>query len=136
MHACDAQGLADADDQRRVAMLAADTPRLARLMSEAMVYVHSSGASDDRASYLDKLACGLLRYEAVAFTEKRIQLLGDVGLVHARMDAMVLRNGKRQAVASRTLAVWLHADGEWRLQALQASPAADQASPLTFNRQA
>lgn len=105
-------------------MLAADAPRLAAMLSESLVYVHSTGVRDGRDQYLERLVSGALRYETLEFTAPHYRLLGSVGLVHAGMRATVLRNDGRHAVASSTLAVWQHADAGWQLQALHASPAA------------
>ncbi len=114
--------MAAAEEFRRLAMLVADTSRLASMLSESLVYVHSSGVRDSRDSYLDKLTSGALRYETLEFTEPHYRLLGSVGMVHAGMRATVLRNGGRHAVTSSTLAVWQYADRGWQLLALQASP--------------
>lgn len=124
MHACSEAGLAAAEESRRLAMLAADAPRLAAMLSESLVYVHSTGVRDGRDQYLERLVSGALRYETLEFTAPHYRLLGSVGLVHAGMRATVLRNDGRHAVASSTLAVWQHADAGWQLQALHASPAA------------
>jgi len=103
-------------------MLAVETPRLAAMFSESLVYVHSSGVRDSRDSYLEKLVSGAIRYETLEFTDPHYRMLGSVGLVHAGMRATVLRNGERHAVASSTLAVWQYLGGYWQLQALHASP--------------
>lgn len=123
MAECNEAGLAAADGSRRLAMLAGDTRNLAVLLSESLVYVHSNGACDSRGSYLEKLESGVLRYEALEFTDPFYRLLGSIGLVHAGMRATVLRGGARHAVASSTLAVWEHLGGAWKLQALHACPA-------------
>ncbi|MDB5848700.1 MAG: hypothetical protein JWP29_2452 [Rhodoferax sp.] len=117
-------GLAAAEEARRLAMLAANTRALKALCAETLVYVHSSGATDSRESYLHKLNSGALRYEALAFVAPRYTLIGTTGLVHAGMRATVLRGGGRHAVASNTLAVWTFEEGRWTLQAVQASPLA------------
>jgi hypothetical protein len=115
-------GLAAADEARRLAMLAADTRALKEMCAETLVYVHSSGATDSRESYLHKLDSGALRYEALEFVAPRYRLIGTTGLVHAGMRAAVLRGGGRYAVAGNTLAVWTFGERGWLLQALQASP--------------
>ena len=118
------EGLAAADEARRLAMLAADTPALAAMCEEALVNVHSSGVSDSRESYLQKLDSGALRCETLEFVAPRVRVIGTTGLVHAGMRATVLRGGGRHVVASSTLAVWTFGEGRWTLQAVQGSPLA------------
>ena len=116
------EGLAAAEEARRLAMLAADTSTLAAMCDAALVYVHSSGVTDSRESYLKKLDTGALRYEALEFVAPRVRVIGTTGLVHAGMRATVLRGGGRHVVASSTLAVWTFSENGWLLQAVQASP--------------
>lgn len=103
-------------------MLAADTPALAAMCEEALVNVHSSGVSDSRESYLQKLDSGALRCETLEFVAPRVRVIGTTGLVHAGMRATVLRGGGRHVVASSTLSVWTFSGKGWLLQAVQASP--------------
>ena len=116
------EGLAAAEEARRLAMLAADTRALAAMCAETLVYVHSSGVSDNRESYLQKLDSGALRYETLEFVAPRVRVIGTTGLVHAGMRATVLRGGGRHVVASSTLAVWTFGEHGWLLQAVQGSP--------------
>lgn len=118
------EGLAAAEEARRLAMLTADTGALTAMCDEALVYVHSSGVTDSRESYLQKLDSGALRYETLEFVAPRVRVIGTTGLVHAGMRATVLRGGGRHAVASSTLAVWTFGEGRWTLQAVQGSPLA------------
>lgn len=115
-------GLAAAEESRRLAMLGANTTHLAALLSESLIFVHSSGVRDSRDSYLEKLSSGALEYETLDFINPHHRLLGPLGLVHAGMRAMVLRGGGRYEVSSSTLAVWQYAEAGWKLLARQASP--------------
>ena len=118
----DQAGLLAAEESRRKAMLACDTQVLGDLLSDALLYVHSTGLKDSKQSYLEKLASRALRYESLAFVEPVATLLGDTGLVSAVMQASVLSSGGLRKVASSYLAVWLHTPAGWCLQAVQATP--------------
>lgn len=111
-----------AEEARRLAMLAGDTAALAALFSDALDYIHSSGIKDSKQSYLDQLASGALSYETLEFLEPAFRLLGQVGLVTARMQATVKRGDVRKHVASTFLAVWADSGGGWTLQIVQATP--------------
>ena len=111
-----------AEEARRLAMLAGDTAALAVLFSDSLDYVHSSGVKDSKQGYLDQLASGALRYEVLEFIEPEFRLLGQAGLVTARMKATVLRGDVRKQVSSSFLAVWADSGGGWTLQIVQATP--------------
>jgi hypothetical protein len=110
-----------AEEARRLAMLAADTAALDALLSDALAYTHSTGVTDGKAGYLQLLASGALRYEALEFAAPQARLLGTAGLVSAVMRATILKGDVRREVASSYLAVWEHTASGWVLQAVQAT---------------
>ncbi len=118
----DQAGLLAAEESRRKAMLAGDTQALGDLLSDALLYVHSTGLKDSKQSYLEKLESGALRYESLAFAGPVATVLDGTGLVRAVMRATVLRSTVPCEVASSYLAVWRHTPAGWRLEAVQATP--------------
>jgi Domain of unknown function (DUF4440) len=119
-----------AEAARLQAMQNNDGAALGALLSDTLMYQHSSGARDTRQSYLARMASGSLRYETVEFLTPEFRLIGGggcVGLVHARMLATVVRDGTPREIANAYLAVWEHGDNDdsehnpsgWKLVALQ-----------------
>jgi hypothetical protein len=95
---------------------------LGALLSDTLIYQHSSGARDTRQSYLARMASGSLHYEKVEFLTPEFRLIGGgggVGLVHARMLATVVRDGTPREIANSYLAVWEYGTSGWKLVALQ-----------------
>lgn len=121
MTIADEKSLLAAEEARRQAMLAGDVAKLDALLSDALVYVHSSGGVDSKQSYLDKLARGVMRYETLEFIAPQARLIGQAGLLNARMRARVENAGARREVASSYLAVWEHGATGWVLQWVQAT---------------
>ena len=117
----DENGLRAAEEARRQAMLQSDTEKLGELLSERLVYTHSSGVKDSRQSYLHKLASGALRYETLEFLAPEVRLVGDVGLVAATMKATVSGVGGLRSVNSSYLAVWTWTKAAWALEFIQAT---------------
>lgn len=106
--------------QRQQALLAGDLPALAALLSDALVYVHSTAVIDTKASYLAKLQSGAIRYISLAFEELTVHALGGAALVHGQLRATVRKEGTDKPVCSRFLTVWApDGDGVWRLVAHQ-----------------
>lgn len=119
----------DAEAQRREALLAGDTVALDVLLSDALVYVHSNAARDDKASYLAKLSNGSLRYLSLVFEDMQCHSMGECAVVTGRMLAQISKEGQSKHVRSLFMTVWAlqaHADGQartWRLCAHQGTPA-------------
>ncbi|WP_321845780.1 nuclear transport factor 2 family protein [Paraburkholderia bannensis] len=117
-----AQSIRALEEQRRLAMLAADTQALEALLDEALIYIHSTGGRDSRASYLEKLASGAMRYEAVTLDVSDVILRERFALLSGTMIATVRVAAATPAVlaiASRYEAVWMQSEDGWRVAAMR-----------------
>ncbi|MGH6628008.1 MAG: nuclear transport factor 2 family protein [Burkholderiaceae bacterium] len=114
------------EQQRRTALLTGDAEALAPLLSDALVYVHSTAARDGKASYLAKLRDGALRYLSLEFDQLQAQVSDGAALVTGHVRATVRKDGQDKAVRSMFLTVWLPepagAAVVWRLRAHQGTP--------------
>jgi ketosteroid isomerase-like protein len=113
-----------AEDERYAAMLAADVAALTGLLSDRLVYAHSSGYLDTKQSLLAKIADGSIVYSSVEHPVKQIVVLGDAAFASGEMHADIILRGQPKHLANISLAVWAIEDGAWRLIAYQATPLA------------
>lgn len=113
--------LLEAEEARRQAMVDSNTQKLDTLMADSMVYVHSSGITDNKPAYLHLLSSGTVTYETVVFDKLNIQWIGQVGLITGTMKASLMRAGNRKQIATAYMAVWEHTGGDWLLHAVQAT---------------
>jgi len=111
------------EEARRNAMLQSDVATLGRLISDVMVYTHSSGGKDTKASWLSKLTDGSLRYDKLAFTDLNVTVVNDTALLTGRMNATAVHSGQPRTVDSLYLAVWVKQAAGWQLVAAQGTPA-------------
>ena len=111
------------EEARRKAMLQSDVATLDRLVSDVMIYTHSSGGKDTKASWLGKLTAGSLRYESLAFSDLSVIVVNDTALLTGRMNATAVHSGKPSIVDSLYLAVWVKQPTGWQLVAAQGTPA-------------
>jgi hypothetical protein len=116
-----------AEEQRRQAMLGGDIAALDALLSEGLVYVHSTGGRDSKTTYLDKLASGSLKYLTLSFEDLQVHAAGPGEMVTGRMSAEVVIGGQSKAIRSLFLTVWMPepgADGRQglRMLAYQGAP--------------
>jgi ketosteroid isomerase-like protein len=108
------------EGQRWQSMLDGDVGMLASLLSADVVYVHSSGRSDDREGYLGKLRDGVFVYHAADSRLDQVTALGGDAFLASgtvRMEATV--GGSRKQLQSIFLVVWRHEADAWRLVAHQ-----------------
>lgn len=114
--------IAALEECRRQAMLQADVDVLHGLLDESLVYVHSTGARDNRASYLDKLRQAQVRYEKLEFSLDKVQSTDRFAWVSGKMDARIRITDQILAVQSRYEAIWMNIKAKWVLLALQSYP--------------
>jgi Domain of unknown function (DUF4440) len=118
------------EQQRRAALLAGNADALAPLLSETLVYVHSTAVRDSKGTYLAKLRGGMLRYLSLEFTDLQADVSAGAVLVTGRMAAMVLREGQERQVKSVFLTVWLPEPDDGAVQAMPWRLRAHQGTPL------
>jgi ketosteroid isomerase-like protein len=107
------------EDARYAAMVSKDIETLDRLLDDKLIYMHSTGVADTKASYIDGLRTGVWDYQSVERTEQRVQVDGDIGMVFCKMSIRLITRGVFKAFDSRVLAVWVRKPDGWRLLAVQ-----------------
>ena len=111
------------EERRRQALLSCDVNTLQSLLSDNLIYMHSTGACDHKDSYLAKLTNGSLKYLKLNFGEMHVQELRHAAVVTGRMSATISKDGQQKEVASLFMTVWAcGTDGTWRLHAHQGTP--------------
>lgn len=114
-----------AEKRRRAAMLAGDLGALEELLDPRLQFVHSTGAVDDRATYLAKMAVGRIEYIDIVWSEERvIELAPGAALLAGRMVTGVRVDGTGKRLDNRVVTAWTQRDGAWRLVAFQSTPLA------------
>ncbi len=114
------------EEQRRKALLTGDSQGLDGLLSDALVYVHSTTTRDTKASYLRKISDQVLRYLRLEFSDLQVQVTEGAALVTGAMTATVRKEGQEIQVSSVFLTVWVPEPSDagpvWRLRAHQGTP--------------
>jgi ketosteroid isomerase-like protein len=110
----------DCELQRYQGLLAGDVAALEALLSDTVVYVHSTGEQDTKSSYIEKIANGRLRYLELAFENLNANSHENWAFVSGRLIATVRKDGLERNVRSLFMTIWAkESDGSWRLQAHQ-----------------
>ncbi|SAK57138.1 hypothetical protein AWB76_02405 [Caballeronia temeraria] len=106
------------EDERYTAMLRKDIATLTRLLNERLIYMHSSGVTDTKESYVDGLRSGLWNYRRIERSDVRIEVQGDIALVFAKLAIELMSNDKLKSFEARVLAVWYRKRDGWQLTAV------------------
>jgi ketosteroid isomerase-like protein len=107
------------EDMRYAAMLGKDADALQRLLHEKLVYMHSSGISDSKDSYITGLREGVWDYRRVERSEQTVLTEGSLALVFNRLSINIIVRGVAKELDNRALAVWVANEGAWKLIAVQ-----------------
>jgi hypothetical protein len=109
------------EDKRRDVTLAGDLAGLSALLDDELVYVHSTGNGDTKATYLEGLRSGHVVYETIETSDRRIVAKDTTAAVFYTMKARVRIGTEIRNLHTRILAVWAKSDAGWKLVALNSA---------------
>jgi hypothetical protein len=117
------QELLKVHQARLAAALAQDVSALERMVAEELQYCHTTGAIDTKASYLDIVRTGRIRWVEVRPSGMKARVYGDTAVVTGRLDQKITTGGNPTPteMAIRTIDVYVKRDGRWQLTDFQAS---------------
>lgn len=116
----DEKEVADAVEHLKMAMLNADKAALENLAAEKLSYGHSSGAIDDKKSFVEKLVTGASDFVTIDLSEQTISVSNKTAIVRHILKAKTNDGGKPGEANIRVLLVWEKQKGGWKLLARQA----------------
>ena len=103
--------VAAAEDARAVAMIRQDIAALGRLLSEDLIWIHSSGQALGKSSFLARIAEGRDRYLAIKRSEVVLRLYGAIAIVTGIAEIEATVDGKPKSVRNRFTNIW-YGEGE------------------------
>ena len=110
----------EADKLRRAAMIAADIDKVSSLVSDDLVYTHSSGKVDDKKSFLDAIRSGSLDYEKIEPRDMVVRAKGGTVVVTGLVSISVKAPDGLKSFDARFTAVHMrNKEGNWQLMAWQ-----------------
>ena len=115
-----------AEKARTTALVHGDVAALEKLMANDVTYVHASGKSDTKASYLDAIRGGQLRYLLWEPHQMNVRVLGETAVLNGMysvraIDLRVQKDPLNLEVFFLT--VYAHRDGRWQQIAWQTTRA-------------
>ena len=110
------------EDKRYAAMIAKDETALTKCFSDDLIYVHSSGLVDTKASYIAAIMGGKFRYKQCDRFEEKVRLYGDTALVTGRAVFEAEVEGTPRTLRLRYLNAWTKTAAGWKFVAWQSCP--------------
>jgi ketosteroid isomerase-like protein len=110
------------ESRRYRAMCEADVATLEALLADSLVYTHSYGGADSKASYLDGIRSKKWQYQAVERPIEDIQVHGDCAVVTGQVRIELLSSGQPKKLNSRFTNVWVKGRQGWQMVAWQSTP--------------
>jgi ketosteroid isomerase-like protein len=110
------------ENRRYQAMYEADIPKLEELFADSLVYTHSTGAADSKASYLDGIRAKKWVYRRIERPIEDIQVHGDCAVVTGQVRIDLVVQGTQKILSSRYTNVWVKGKKGWQMVAWQSTP--------------
>ncbi len=115
------QTIIDLDKQRMEAMAKKDIARLNALLSDDLIYTHSSARLDTKQSLIGAMESGATVYTAVEPYDVKAQDLGNAVVLTGAARISVTSNGNPIDFGVRFTDVYVNKGGQWQMVAWQST---------------
>jgi ketosteroid isomerase-like protein len=93
------------EDARYAAQASSDFDAMGRLYGDDLIYVHSTGVVDSKASYIERQRSGL-HYRVMKPSDVKVRVFGCLAIITGRGDYEVTQDGKDSSPHLLFTAVW------------------------------
>jgi len=94
----------------------------AAMLHDELLYTHSSGLTDTKATWLTSLRLGKTKYKSAACSDRKVRLAGDTALVTGRAAIEAEINGQPRSLRLVFLNAWTRTPKGWKFIAWQSTP--------------
>ena len=105
-------------------MIARDFKALEAMLHGDLLYTHSSGVTDTKASWLQSMQSGKTKYRNVNCTDRKVRVIGEVALVTGRAAIEAEIGGQPRSLKLLFLNAWAKTPEGWKFVAWQSTPLA------------
>ena len=100
------------------AMIHKDGPALEKLLSDELMYTHSTGQFETKAQFVKSIASGKSIVERLDYFKHEVRIYGNTALVRGGVD---LYHSATNIVHMDIMHVWVKGAGGWKMVARQAT---------------
>jgi ketosteroid isomerase-like protein len=116
-----AQKIIDLDKKRMEAMAKKDIATLNALISDDLVYTHSTARLDTKQSLIGNMEAGSTVYTSVVPSDVKAQDLGDTVVLTGSCRISVMSQGRPNSFGVRFTDVYANRGGHWQMVAWQST---------------
>jgi len=116
-----AQKIIDLDKKRMTAMAQKDIPTLDALLSDDLVYTHSTARLDTKKSLIEAMESGRTVYTAVEPSDVQAHDLGNAVVLTGAARIGVTSRGNPVSFSVRFTDVYVNKAGQWQMVAWQST---------------
>jgi len=116
-----AQETIAAEAARYAAQTQNDFAAMQRLFGDDLVYIHSSTVQDDKASFIESMRSGAVRYRAMHEGQTQVRTFGPVGIITGKASFEVTARGQDMVLDLLFHAVWVKRAGAPQFVSWQAT---------------
>lgn len=106
----DAAAVEAAEDARYAAQTGDDFAALGKLLGDDLIYIHSSAVVDDKASYIDSMRSGNVKYRVMRRSDVTVRTFGCVAIMTGLGNFDVTVKGQDLSVEIRFHSIWAQRD--------------------------
>jgi hypothetical protein len=110
-----------AEDDRYNAQTANDFAAMERLFGNDLVYIHSSSVVDNKATYIDSMRSGTVKYRTMRRSGVTVRTYGCIAILSGQANFDVTVKGQDLSVELRFHTVWTKRDGGLQFVSWQAT---------------
>jgi ketosteroid isomerase-like protein len=92
-----------------------DASAVARLLSDDLVYAHSTGLAENKSQYLAKLKTGAQKYDSIQYSDQKIRIFGNTAVVNGTFRMTGSTNGVPFDNTLLVTHVWVKQGNDWKL---------------------
>lgn len=112
-----------AEAARCAAIVARDRQTLEAILADDLVWIHSSGMIENKASFIARIVSGADRYLSMRPRDETLRRFGSVAIVSGVVEIDAVAGGAARAISNRFTNVWVLTDRRWRLVSAQSTRA-------------
>ena len=94
------------------------------MVHDDLLYTHSSGVTDTKASWLQSMQSGKTKYKSVKCTDRKVRVIGEVALITGRAAIEAEISGQPRSLKVLFLNAWAKTPQGWKFVAWQSTPLA------------
>lgn len=105
-----------AERTRTEALKRQDTASLERLLAPDYIYIHASGRSEDKDTYLRAIGSGAFQWTGFHHVDTIVRpVAADTALMYGFVHATKQQAGEERTLLFRSVSVWVRDGDEWKL---------------------